>query len=95
MATRPPANPPVRGIGREILGIILAFGSIAGATWIVSTLIGWRAWALLGCLILAAVGAGLLLRSLGPDGNPSGNGAETGGLVVVDPDDPDAMIPGR
>lgn len=95
MATRPPVDPPIRGIGREVVGIILALGSIVTATWIVSTLVGWRAWALLGCLVLAAVGVSLLLRAIGDDGNPSGNGAETGRRIVVDPDDLDGLIPGR
>jgi hypothetical protein len=98
MATRPPvspAQPPIRGLGREFLGAFLVLASVVGAAWIGSTLIGWRSWALLGCLVVMAVGTGLLLRLLGEDGSSSGNGAETGRLTVVDPDDPDAMLPRR
>lgn len=98
MATRPPvspAPPSIRGIGRELLGILFVLGAIVCAAWIGSTVIGWRSWALLGCLVVMAAGVGLVLRSLSDDGNPSGSGAETGRLTVVDPDDPDAMLPRR
>jgi hypothetical protein len=89
-------------MGKEIAGIGLALAGFLGLEVIGFMLAGWPFPAISGCIVAMVWGASIatVTGNAGAErsGNATGNEREgdDGGMVVrFDPDDPEAMIPGR
>lgn len=85
-------------MGKEIGGLVLAVVGFLGLEFIGYQLAGWPFPAISGCIVAMVWGASLATVSGNAGAERSGNEPEDDGRMMVrgiDPEDPDAMIPGR